>query len=118
MVKDYSRKYSRAGGLRQKVAERKSSGSGAGGKLFRKLVGLLVGGALVCGLCGSLWFGYMIRQGLRNLGTANVALEKNREENRLLNLERNKLLSREKIEKKAGEEAGLYRPSGKQIIRP
>ena len=117
MVNDYSRRYSRAGGSRQKVAERKSYGPGAG-KLFWKLVGVLVSGALVCGLFGSLWFGYMIRQGLRNLGAANVVLEKNREENRLLNLERNKLVSRKKIEKTVKKEAGLYRPSAKQIIRP
>lgn len=117
MVNDYSRRYSRAGVARQKVADRKSSGPGDRG-LFWKLAGLLISGALLCSLFGSLWFGYMIRRGLRELGTANVALEKKQEENRLLHREKNQLLSRSRIEKKVREEAGLYRPSAKQIIRP
>ena len=117
MVKDYSRRFSRAGAAKQKVVNRKSSGPWSG-RLFWKYVGLLVSIALLCGLSGSLWFGYMIRAGLRDLGVINVALEKSREENQLLNFEKNQLLSIKKIEKKVGPEAGLYRPTKPQIIRP
>ncbi len=117
MVKDYSRKYFRAGSARQKVAGRKSQESGARGLLW-KLTGLLICVALLCGLSGSLWFGYMIRKGLHELDSGNATLEKIKEENRLLSREKGELLSRNKIEKRGREEAGLYRPSAKQIIRP
>jgi len=117
MIRDYSPRYSGPAGARQNISYRKSRIS-AGSGLFWKGVGFIAGGGVVLAMLGSLWFGLMVREGLRELGARQVYLSQARDENSELEQGKKLLMAREHIEKRAALQSGLYSSSTGQVIGP
>ena len=117
MIRDYSPRYSGPVGTRQNVSSRKFRVS-AGRGLFWKGVGFVAAGGVIVAMLGSLWFGLMVRDGLRDLGSRQVYLVQARNENSGLEQGKNELMARERIEVRASLQSGLYSPSAGQVIGP
>ena len=117
MIRNYSPRYSGMVGARQNVFSRRFRVS-AGRSLFWKGVGFVAAGGVIVAMLGTLWFGSMIRDGLRDLGSRQVYLVQARNENSGLVQGKKELMARERIEVRASLQSGLYSPSAAQLIGP
>ena len=116
MIRDYSRRYLSVVHGKQKVKGRRPAGPQDTRKLT-KLIGLIVTIAMLFGIAVSLWFGWLVRNGLDDLSQSQAKRQLLRTQNEKLLAQRDNLLSRDKIEA-AAKKLGLYPPSAKQIRRP
>jgi len=117
MIRNYSPRYSGPVGVRQNVSSRKYRVS-AGRGSFWKGVGFVAAGGVVLAMLGSLWFGLMVRDGLRDLGARQVHLAQAQDENSGLDQGKKELMSRERIEVRTALQSGLHSPSAGQLIGP
>lgn len=116
MLPDYSKRYPSVVKGKQKVTGRKYASPDDSGKLL-KVIGVLVTIAMLLGISASVWFGWLIRAGLDELGGSQKTRQELTALNSNLVAQRNSLLTREKVEA-AAKEIGLYPPTAKQIRRP
>ncbi len=114
-MRDYAKKYSGAGGGRQKIAGRRGNGSD-GEKPFR-IIGVITVVAMLLGVACSLWFGIALQDGLGRLDKGKQEKIELAAANVALSAEKEALLQQEKIEAAAGG-LGLFPPSEKQKRRP
>jgi len=114
-MRDYAKKYSGAGGGRQKVVGRR--GSGSGGEQPFRIIGIITVVAMLLGVASSLWFGVALQDGLGRLDKGKQEKVELSAANVALSAEKEALLQKEKIEAAAGG-LGLFPPSEKQIRRP
>ena len=114
-MRDYAKKYSGAGGNRQRVSGKRAGGSD-GEQPFR-IIGVITIVALLLGVAGSLWFGAALRDGLGRLDKGKQEKAELAAVNAALSAEKEALLQQEKIEAAAGR-LGLFPPSEKQLRRP
>lgn len=116
MFRDYSKRYPSVVKGKQRVAGRKYAGPDDSNKLL-KVITVVVTIAMLLGVSASIWFGWLIRAGLDELGGSQKTRQEFTALNSKLVARRNSLLTREKIEA-AAEKIGLYPPTAKQIRRP
>ena len=114
-MRDYAKKYSGAGGNRQKVSGRRAGGSDRE-RPFR-IIGVITVVAMLLGVVSSLWFGAALRDGLGRLDKGKQEKVELTAANVALAAEKEALLQQEKIEAAAGG-LGLFPPSEKQMRRP
>ncbi|HIJ91513.1 MAG: hypothetical protein OEV89_12650 [Desulfobulbaceae bacterium] len=114
-MRDYAKKYSGAGGTRQKVFGRKGAGSDQDRPF--KIIGVVAVVAMLLGVAGSFWFGVALQNGLGSLAKGKLEKTELMAANLALSEEKEALLQQEKIEAAAGG-LGLFPPSEKQMRRP
>ena len=114
-MRDYAKKYSGAGGGRQKIAGRRGNGSD-GEKPFQ-ILGVITIVAMLLGVSGSIWFGVALQDSLGRLDKGKQEKIELAAANVALFAEKEALLQKEKVEAAAGG-LGLFPPSEKQMRRP
>ena len=114
-MRDYAKKYSGAGGGKQRVSGRRGGGS-SDERPFR-IIGAVAVVAMLLGVACSLWFGVALQDGLGRLDKSKQEKTELSAVNVSLSAEKEALLQQGKIEAAAGG-LGLFPPSEKQTRKP
>lgn len=121
MIHDYSGRYFPVTGHRVQanrlIFRRKNAHQVSANRLLWKSVGAMLVLALAVGVTSSFWLGNQIRTTLDSIGNNRVIHTALTLENDRLLGQRNRLLSRDRIEA-AAKNLGLYPPSATQIRHP
>lgn len=99
-MRDYSKKYSRVYGQKQKVSARQPDGSSSQDRL-RKVACYVITTIVMLGVAASLWFGKMINEGLNELSKSTSINRSLGSVNSQLIVERAELIMEERIEQEA-----------------
>ena len=113
-MRDYAKKYSGAGGGKQKVSGRRG---GSNDERPFKIIGVVAVVAMLLGVVSSLWFGIALKDGLGRLDKGKQEKAELSAANVTLSAEKEALLQQGKIEAAAGG-LGLFPPSEKQMRKP
>lgn len=113
-MRDYAKKYSGAGGGKQKVSGRRG---GSHDERPFKIIGVVAVVAMLLGVVCSLWFGVALKDGLGRLDKGKQEKAELSAANVALSAEKEALLQQGKIEAAAGG-LGLFPPSEKQMRKP
>ncbi|MEN8231768.1 MAG: hypothetical protein ABFR35_03685 [Thermodesulfobacteriota bacterium] len=117
IVKDYSGSYIVKNCRNKKKKAPGSSNLFSATKLMRKTLGALLLVTVVIGITSTIWYGWQVQLALDQIGRDKITNRELANENRLLVVKRDLMLTQERMEK-AAQKIGLHPPTKSQLRYP
>ena len=117
IVKDYSGSYIVKNCRNRKKKVPRSSDLFSVTKLMRKTLGAMLFVSVVIGITSTIWYGWQVQLALDQIGRDKITNRKLANENRLLVVKRDLMLTQKQMEK-ATQKIGLYSPTKSQLRHP
>ena len=117
MVKDYSGSYVVKNCRNKKKKAPKSKNLLSATRLMWKTLGAMLLVTLIIGITSTIWYGWQVQLALDQIGNNKITNSELLNENKLLIVKRDLMLSQEQMEK-AAQTIGLYSPTKNQLRYP
>jgi len=117
IFKDYSGSYIVKNCRNRKKKVPRSSDLFSVTKLMRKTLGAMLFVTVVIGITSTIWYGWQVQLALDQIGRDRINNRELANENRLLVVKRDLMLTQEQMEK-ATQKIGLYTPTKSQLRHP
>jgi len=117
IFKDYSGSYIVKNCRNRKKKVPRSSDLFSVTKLMRKTLGAMLFVTVVIGITSTIWYGWQVQLALDKIGRDRITNRELANENRLLVVKRDLMLTQEQMEK-ATQKIGLHTPTKSQLRHP
>ena len=117
IFKDYSGSYIVKNCRNRKKKVPRSSDLFSVTKLMRKTLGAMLFVTVVIGITSTIWYGWQVQLALDQIGRDKITNRELANENRLLVVKRDLMLTQEQMEK-AAQKIGLHSPTKSQLRHP